>query len=109
MLWWLLLAPEARERLADWEEEAKDFVARFRLTSMTWPHDGRVQKLVNTLRDTSPEFRAWWSDYRVSGQGPRIRRFRRPDGTVQAFEMMVLRMTDDFNSVILHLPVTDTA
>lgn len=107
MLWWMLLAPEARERLVDWEEDTKDFVARFRLTSMTWPRDERVQSLVNTLRETSPEFRGWWSDYRVSGQGTRIRRFRRPDGAVQAFEMMVLRMTDDFNSVILHLPVAD--
>lgn len=58
--------PEVRERLADWEYEARHMVARFRETYDLWSHDPAFTGLVDELMNGSPEFSRWWQDHAVS-------------------------------------------
>jgi transcriptional regulator with XRE-family HTH domain len=107
ILWWQLTAPEARERLVNWVDDTKEMMARFRLASVSRPGDRRFRELIGAFREASPEFGTWWASYEISGLNTRIRRLRRSDGTVRSFEVVILRMTDDFNSVVLHVPKSD--
>jgi transcriptional regulator with XRE-family HTH domain len=106
MLWWMLTAAEARERIVGWAEDTRDVVARFRIASAARPWDHRFSELISMMRGASPEFRTWWSDHDVSDQHVRLRRLRRA-GRKLTVQLVVLRMTDSFNSIILHVPVGD--
>jgi transcriptional regulator with XRE-family HTH domain len=109
MLWWMLTAPEARQRIDSWAEEARDMVARFRNASAARPWDSRFSDLAAAMAAASPEFRAWWSDHDVRGEHVRLRRLRLPSGRTLTAQLVVLRMTDSFNRIVLHVPVGDTA
>ncbi len=109
MLWWQLLDPEAKERIDNWEDDTKDLVARFRLASVTRPWDARFRELIADVGEASADFDKWWSAYDVSDQGSRLRRFRLPDGSTRSYELVVLRMTDGFNSIVLHVPLQNDA
>lgn len=104
MLCWMLTQPEARDRIVDWEADTRDVLARFRLAAASRPWDGRFSELSAALWQQSPEFRRWWPDHDVRDQHTRLRRLRRPGGEVTAVELVVLRMVDQFHSVVLHLP-----
>ncbi|WP_416969348.1 helix-turn-helix transcriptional regulator [Streptomyces sp. 4F14] len=60
-----LLDPEARERVADWEQVAAETVAILRLEAGRHPRDRRLADLVGELTLKSPEFSTWWNDHRV--------------------------------------------
>jgi transcriptional regulator with XRE-family HTH domain len=107
LLWWQLTAPEAKERLVNWADDTKALVARFQFASVSRPGDQRFRELARAFREVSPEFAAWWASYEISGLNTRIRTLRRSDGAVRSFEVVILRMTDDFNSVALHVPMPD--
>ena len=107
LLWWQLTAPEARERLVNWADDTKALVARFRLASVSRPGDRRFHELIGVFREANPAFNVWWASYEISGLNTRVRRLRRPDGVVRSFEVVVLRMIDDFNSIVLHIPIPD--
>lgn len=104
MLLWMLTAPQARERIVDWREDTLDVVARFRTASAARPWDQRFADLITMMGTASPEFTEWWSDHNVSDQHLRQRRLRLPSGEIRAVHLVVLRMTDSFNSVVLHVP-----
>jgi transcriptional regulator with XRE-family HTH domain len=108
ILWWQLTAPEARERLVNWADDTKELMARFRLASVSRPGDQRFRELIEAFLEASPEFGTWWESYQISGLNTRIRRLRRADGAVRSFEVVILRMIDDFNSVVLHVPKPDS-
>ncbi|MET1074540.1 MAG: helix-turn-helix transcriptional regulator [Umezawaea sp.] len=103
VLWWMLTAPEARERIVDWEDDTRDVLARFRVAAAARPWDRRFDELTSLLEASSPEFRSWWSDHDVREQHARPRRMRRPNGEVVSMQLVVLRMADSVNSVVLHL------
>lgn len=105
MLSWLLTAPEARERIVDWEDDTRATLANFRLAAAAQPNDSRFTELLALLRDTSPEFRQWWGDHDVRGQQTRSRRVRLDDGTVCAVQLVVLALVDGGGSVVLHVPL----
>jgi transcriptional regulator with XRE-family HTH domain len=107
MLWWMLTAPEARQRIVNWAEDTRDVIARFRIAAAARPWDERFTSLVNAMRAASPEFCSWWSDHQVSDQHPRVRQLRLATGEVRAVRLVLLRLTDAFHSIVLHLPVRD--
>jgi transcriptional regulator with XRE-family HTH domain len=107
MLWWLLTAPEARERIVHWEEDTRDVLARFRIASATRPWDQRFQDLIATISRASPEFRSWWPEHDVRDQHVRLREIRLPNGETRRVKLAVLRMADGFNSVVLHVPADE--
>ncbi|GAB7044723.1 MULTISPECIES: helix-turn-helix transcriptional regulator [Catenuloplanes] len=104
MLWWLLTADEARRRIVDWTDDVRDVIARLRIASAARPWDQRFSDRISMLHRASPEFRGWWNDHDVRGQHTRPRRFRLPDGTEETLQLVVMRMTDGFNSMVVHVP-----
>lgn len=106
IVWWMLLAPQARVRLADWEAETRDSLARWRAASARWPTDPRTVELISELRDRSPEFARWWAGHDVQEHRSRIRRFHHPERGPQAVRILPV-MSPEFptSAIILHLPV----
>ncbi|MFG1918394.1 helix-turn-helix transcriptional regulator [Micromonospora sp. NPDC048898] len=104
MLWWMLTDPQARERIGNWAADTRDVIARFRIASAARPWDQHFNELIEAMREASPEFRTWWSDHDVRGPHTRLRHLRLPGGQALTVQLVVLRMTDAFNSVVLHVP-----
>ncbi|MEU4745664.1 helix-turn-helix transcriptional regulator [Actinosynnema sp. NPDC023658] len=103
MLWWMLTAPEARERFVNWEEDTRDVVGRFRRAAAARAWDARFEELVGVMRDASTEFCEWWSSHYVSKQRTRLRELW-IDGEPRVVQLAVLNLADSTRSVVLHLP-----
>jgi len=73
MLWLMFASPEHRAAIPDWDEAARAMVARFRREFDRNRDDGRFLALVENLRATSAEFRAWWGaqDVSLRPEGPK--------------------------------------
>jgi hypothetical protein len=110
MIRWLLTAPEAKQRILDWGEDARDIVARWRAVTATHDNDGRLRALVEELKQLSPEFGRWWEEHDVSENRSRLRRFRLPDGGVRVMRLIAVRAAE-FEPwiVVLHLPIQAAA
>lgn len=106
MLRWMLEAPEARDRLVDWEEDTRAVVARLRAVSAEHRGDQRLQTMINDLTATSPEFARWWDDHAVLGHGGQLRRFRHPEHGELTLRLMITH-SPDFEPaiVVFHLPL----
>lgn len=75
---WLFLAAEARDLLADWEQQARLVVENLRLDAGRNPGDPATQTLVGELTIASPEFAAWWQEHRVFQRTYGDKRFHHP-------------------------------
>lgn len=64
-VWRLFVDPTARR--AGWAEVAQTTLAQFRAESALYPDDSRFAALIDDLRRTSQEFRAWWPRHDVRG------------------------------------------
>lgn len=62
---WLFLAPEARNRYVEWESVAATTVASLRASHDPRSPDEALERLVGELSVASPEFAAYWADYRL--------------------------------------------
>ncbi|MEU8778115.1 helix-turn-helix transcriptional regulator [Streptomyces sp. NPDC048606] len=82
---WTFLEPRAREVLVDWEPEARGLLARVRTLTGARPEDPRLARLVDELREGSPEVRAWWPHFEVEARGGGRKRLRSPDGAVVTY------------------------
>jgi transcriptional regulator with XRE-family HTH domain len=105
MIRWLLEAPEARERLIDWSQDARDVVARWRAVTATLDGGPRLEAMVAELRGRSPEFGRWWDSHDVREHRSRLRRFRHPELGEQVMRLIVVR-APEFEPwiVVFHLP-----
>lgn len=110
MIHWLLTAPEARQRLADWSRDAQDIVARWRMWAAGREGDARLQAMVAELREHSPQFSGWWDEHDVSETRSRLRRFRHPGLGEQAMRLIVVQ-APEFEPwiVAFHLPAQAVA
>lgn len=106
MLRWMLEAPEARERLVNWEEDTRAVVARLRAMSAEYDGDQRLTAMVEELKLTSPEFSRWWEDHDVLGHGGQLRRFNHPEHGELTMRLMIVH-SPDFEPaiVVFHLPL----
>jgi transcriptional regulator with XRE-family HTH domain len=68
VLRYMFLDPRMRCRFADWETHARHMVAQFRRNVARYAEDRRLAELVATLRESSPDFDAWWRDHDVKAQ-----------------------------------------
>lgn len=75
---YLLLDPEARRRVVEWERGASETVAMLRLEAGRHPHDRLLTDLVGELMVRSPEFGDWWHDHRVLRRTHGLKRYRHP-------------------------------
>ncbi|WP_426513242.1 helix-turn-helix transcriptional regulator [Dactylosporangium sp. McL0621] len=75
---WMLTEPAAREVLVDWEQEARNLLARLRAIAGRHPGHPRVTRLVADLTEASPEVRAWWPRYDIQFSHAGRKRLRHP-------------------------------
>ena len=75
---WMFLDPQARERLVDWDAQARTVVENLRLDAGRDPHDPATQALVGALTIASPEFARWWEEHRVHQRTFGDKHFRHP-------------------------------
>lgn len=107
IVWWLLTSPQARERVVDWADDARDIVGRTRALSARYRQDRRVAELIRRLHQASPDFRTWWADHEVRGQRMRPRRLRHPTLGSRSMWLAVLHPADDARiTIAFHLPYT---
>ncbi len=59
---WMFLAPDARERLVDWDAQARAVVENLRLDAGRDPDDPATQALVGALTIASDDFARWWKE-----------------------------------------------
>jgi transcriptional regulator with XRE-family HTH domain len=105
IVWWLMTSPDARERIVDWAEDARDIVGRTRALSARYRHDRKVGELIRRLHAVSPDFRTWWADHEVRGQRIRPRRLRHPELGIRSMWLAVVHPADDARmTVAFHLP-----
>ncbi|MFD7364643.1 helix-turn-helix domain-containing protein [Nocardiopsis alba] len=74
----LFLDPRVREAYADWEAEARTYVAYLRLTSGKYPDDTRLAELVGELCMKDADFAAMWASGRVKACTQGTKRLRHP-------------------------------
>jgi transcriptional regulator with XRE-family HTH domain len=75
---WMFLDSTARERLVDWETQARLAVENLRLDAGRDPEDPATQALVGELTIASAEFGGWWQEHRVFQRTSGEKRFRHP-------------------------------
>jgi len=80
---WMFTQPAAREVLVDWEQVARDLLARLRAATGRQRSDARAAVLVAELRSSSAQADAWWQRYDVAAPHAGTKRLRHPrDGEV---------------------------
>jgi transcriptional regulator with XRE-family HTH domain len=95
VLWWTFMDPSARMVLADWENEAKAQLARFRSASARHPDDPQFLELIERLQAGSLEMRRWWPEHEVIPLGSGVKRIRHPALGVIDFHHVVFQVADD--------------
>jgi len=105
IVWWIVTDPEARERVLDWEADARDIVFRLRALAARHHADQRLHEFIRRLRKASTDCDQWWSDHDVRGQRLRLRRLRHHSLGEQTFRLAVTH-PEDYASVTIafHLP-----
>jgi transcriptional regulator with XRE-family HTH domain len=76
LVWMMFAAPS---RLARWEPAARSVLSQFRAAVGRRPTDPRSVELVTALKDVSPEFRAWWSEYPIRDFKPATAAIAHPE------------------------------
>lgn len=105
-LWWLLTAPEARVRIADWAAYARDQVAGMRYAVGTRTVDAEVRPLLEELEKRCAEFREWWQTHDVVDQEIATRTFRHPRQGLRTVDLLTVRPVVSMSlSVVIHRPV----
>ncbi|WP_087002419.1 helix-turn-helix domain-containing protein [Gulosibacter sp. 10] len=74
----LFLDPSVRRSYADWESEARLFVAYLRLISGKYPDDSRLAELVGELCMKDADFAAMWASGRVGQCTAGLKHFEHP-------------------------------
>jgi transcriptional regulator with XRE-family HTH domain len=107
IVYWLVTSDEARERILDWADDARDVVGRLRALTARYPHDRAFHELVTKLNEESADFRRWWANHEVRGQRLRLRRFQHRSGRVYTMRMAVVHPSDNPSmSLVFHLPAS---
>lgn len=108
LLWWLLTAPEAREKIVDWAENAACVVARFRVETANWLGQPRLTELVTALREVSPLFRRLWDEHHVTTGSTRRYTARHPEYGIVEMQAVVLQEAHGSLNITYFLPVDES-
>lgn len=93
-IWGIFTNPQARQQIANWEEDARQLLAQFRSSCGRYPGDAQLTELIHDLMRASPEFRAWWPDHEVrSGQEGR-KTLNHPQVGYLLFERLTFQVFD---------------
>jgi len=112
-LLWLIFTDDARTWLVDRERHAKLLLAQFRDASRHLVNDPWLSQFVERLKQRSPEFAQWWSQYDVERVQETEKVIEHPAVGQLALRQTVLQVLDDRHALYLILytsaPDTDTA
>lgn len=98
-----------RELFVDWETVAYCMLAHFRSDSAALVGQNEWQKLIDEIRELSPEFRAWWSNHQVTWPMRWKKMLRHPDlGEMfyNTFDLELFR--PDRLRIVTYIPTSDT-
>ncbi|UZN03805.1 helix-turn-helix domain-containing protein [Cellulomonas sp. S1-8] len=87
---YLLLDPDARERILDWDTCAHAAVAGLRREAARYPQDRHLAQHIDELRRADVDVARWWDDHRVSEYSSAPRRIRHPVAGDLAFDVELL-------------------
>jgi transcriptional regulator with XRE-family HTH domain len=93
----LFANPDHRRLLADWETLAPAMLAMFRADSARYAGDPDFERLIDRLRDASPEFRAWWPRRDVLTPLAGLKRLNHPEAGPMTFEYTSFAVTDQLD------------
>jgi transcriptional regulator with XRE-family HTH domain len=77
-LWLLFTDQRLRTRLVDWEGNAQQALAAFRISTQRYIGEAWLTEMVADLKEVSPEFREWWPRYDVQGCNTSERHLNHP-------------------------------
>jgi transcriptional regulator with XRE-family HTH domain len=109
--WLTFMDPARRAMLPDWEQGAQRLLARFRADYASHVGDPSFEKLVEALKEGSPEFREWWTRHEVLGSGDGRKRIVHPTEGPLLFEHALFRHGENPEQVLMlysPLPEEDT-
>ncbi|HLU30059.1 MAG TPA: helix-turn-helix transcriptional regulator [Glycomyces sp.] len=75
---YVLLDPQAPERMHEWERAASDTVAMLRFDAGRHPEDRRLSDLIGELTMRCPDFGRWWDEHHVMVRTHGVKRYRHP-------------------------------
>lgn len=91
-----------RNMLEDWEQHARDIVAKLRAAHARNVDDPWFNDLVNVLCTQSPEFARWWNEHNVQLPKGGMKRYRHPEAGLLTFEFTALDVAGEmFNNAHL--------
>lgn len=104
VLWLVFTSPGYRAFMVDWERDAQDVLARFRVDFGRAAGDPAFDELVTRLSAISPEFRLWWSRQDVGDRGTNAKVFRHPAFGECAYDLLPLAIdgAPDLRMLIFH-------
>lgn len=93
-IWRVFANPELRQRIVDWEKIAQQVLSQFRISYDRYAGDPLFTKLVDRLKEVSPEFRHMWSRHDVLGRDDGYREVNHPMVGKMAFHHATFRVQD---------------
>jgi transcriptional regulator with XRE-family HTH domain len=90
VLWLVFTNPHYREFMVNWEHDARDVMARFRIDFGRAGDDPTFRELVERVAAASPEFRLWWPRHDVADRGANTKTFRHSELGDCGFEVSPL-------------------
>jgi transcriptional regulator with XRE-family HTH domain len=111
LIWSIFTDPARRKLMTDWEESARNAVARFRADSARHVGDPHFEELIEALREANLEFRQWWGRHEVARSGIGRKVLRHPKVGKLAFEHAVFKLEERLEQrLVLYspLPIADT-
>jgi transcriptional regulator with XRE-family HTH domain len=110
-LWLTFMDPARRELFPDWAHGARLIVAKFRADSARHIEDPDFEKLIQALRQSSPEFCREWKRHEVARKGEGRKELRHPVEGTLVFAHAVFKLEENAEQrLVLYtaLPDADT-
>jgi transcriptional regulator with XRE-family HTH domain len=108
-LWLMFMDPRRREMWSDWERSSRLAVAKFRADSAEHLGDPTFDELIQSLRQSSPEFCKAWKRHEVARSVEGHKRFEHPGPGTLHFEHAVFNPVEaPEQRLILYTPVAGT-
>lgn len=85
LLRYIFLDADAKTLILDWEDRARRVLAELRADYSRRLDDPRMRRLVEGLKEASPDFARWWEEQAVLAREGGIRRFSHPEDGRVAF------------------------
>ncbi|HEX3512986.1 MAG TPA: helix-turn-helix transcriptional regulator [Trebonia sp.] len=105
MIRWLLCSPVARKRLANWEDDTRDVIARWHRMSSSTGEDARFKQLISEFSGLSNDFARWWESYEIQEHRTRVRELVHPQLGRRRMRLIVVDAPEFTPSIVVfHVP-----